>query len=84
MVKPDGPAEIRAVQTGRSVAQETVIVDGVKAGEKVVINGQSRLLPGAKVIEKAAGAPADAMKAETTPQEPKGKQATADRVGGSA
>ena len=85
VVKPDGTAELRAVQTGRSVAQETVILDGVKAGEKVVINGQSRLLPGSKVIEKGAAAPGEPKKAtDAAPQEPKGKQATADRVGGSA
>jgi multidrug efflux system membrane fusion protein len=88
VVKPDGTAELRPVQTGRSVAQETVILEGVKAGEKVVVNGQSRLLPGAKVIEKgpaAAPAPANPAKAsDAAVEEPKGKQATAERPGGSA
>ena len=52
VVKPDDTAELRPVKTGRSVAQETVILEGLKAGERVVINGQSRLLPGAKISEK--------------------------------
>jgi multidrug efflux system membrane fusion protein len=87
VVKPDGTAELRPVQTGRSVAQETVILDGIKEGEKVVVNGQSRLLPGAKVIEKpAADAPEahSAKPANATPEDAKPKQATSERQGGSA
>ena len=88
VVKPDGTADLRPVQIGRSVAQETVILEGVTAGEKVVVNGQSRLLPGAKVIEKgpaAAPKPATPAKApDAAVEEPKGKQATAERPGGSA
>lgn len=55
VVKADATAELRTVKTGRSVAQETVVTDGVTAGEKVIVNGQSRLLPGGRVIEKPAG-----------------------------
>ncbi len=72
VVKDDASAELRTVQTGRTVGQDTVIADGVNVGERVVVNGQSRLLPGAKVIEKPAdggpgnppeAAPKTAMKA---------------------
>lgn len=54
VIKPDNTADLRTVKTGRNVAQETVILDGVQPGERVVVNGQSRLLPGAKVSEKKA------------------------------
>lgn len=57
VVRQDGTAELRPVKTGRSVAQETVILAGVSDGEKVVVNGQSRLVPGAKVIEKPSDTP---------------------------
>ena len=58
VIKEDGTADLRAVKTGRTVAQTTVIYEGVQPGEKVVTNGQSRLLPGAKVIDRSAGAAA--------------------------
>ena len=54
VVKEDGSAELRKVTVGRSVGQESVIQDGVSPGEKVVTNGQLRLVPGAKVIAKSA------------------------------
>jgi multidrug efflux system membrane fusion protein len=53
VVKADGSAELHTVKTGRTVAQDTVVLEGVAEGEKVVSTGQSRLLPGAKVIEKS-------------------------------
>ncbi|MEO7319237.1 MAG: efflux RND transporter periplasmic adaptor subunit [Chthoniobacteraceae bacterium] len=49
VVKEDGTADLRAVTVGRMVGQEVVIKDGVKPGEKVVTNGQLRLVPGTKV-----------------------------------
>ena len=50
VVKEDGSADLRVVNVGRTVGQEVVIKDGVKAGEKVVTNGQLRVVPGGKVI----------------------------------
>jgi membrane fusion protein, multidrug efflux system len=83
VVKEDGTADLRPVQTGRSVAQETIIQEGVTEGEKVVVNGQSRLIPGAKVVEKHAEPAAESAKPATAaPLEVKPKQA--ERPGGSA
>jgi membrane fusion protein, multidrug efflux system len=84
VVKADNTAELRPVQTGRSVAQETIVLEGVKDGEKVVVNGQSRLMPGAKVIEKPAdAAPVGATaKGSAAPAEPAPKKTTAERGGG--
>jgi multidrug efflux system membrane fusion protein len=42
-------ARMRPVTVGRSVGELTVITAGIEAGERVVIDGQSRLVPGAKV-----------------------------------
>ena len=53
VVKEDGSADLRVVSTGRTVGQEVVIKDGVKPGEKVVTNGQLRVVPGAKVMVQA-------------------------------
>ena len=53
VVKEDGSAELRGVAVGRTVGQESIIEKGVMPGEKVVTNGQLRLVPGAKVIEKS-------------------------------
>jgi multidrug efflux system membrane fusion protein len=47
--------ESRPVDVGRRLATEMVIAKGVRAGERVVTDGQLRLVPGAKVdIKKPA------------------------------
>nr|WP_274389821.1 efflux RND transporter periplasmic adaptor subunit [Azospirillum doebereinerae] len=50
-VKPDSTVEVRPVTVARSQDGLTVIASGVKAGDRVVVDGQSRLYPGAKVAE---------------------------------
>jgi multidrug efflux system membrane fusion protein len=56
VVRPDLTAEARPVTTGEALAGETVIVKGVLAGEKVVTDGQLRLVPGTKVeVRKGTG-----------------------------
>lgn len=52
VVKPDHTAELRPVMIGSSIGGETVIMKGLQAGERVVIDGQLRLMPGAKVTIK--------------------------------
>jgi multidrug efflux system membrane fusion protein len=49
VVKPDLSVESRAVVPGMSVGDEVVIDQGLAAGERVVTEGQLRLVPGAKV-----------------------------------
>lgn len=49
VVKPDLTVESRPVTTGRTVGQETVILKGLQAGERVVTDGQLRLMPGSTV-----------------------------------
>ena len=49
VVKPDLTVESRPVKVGRRLAREVVIEQGLKAGERVVTDGQLRLVPGARV-----------------------------------
>ena len=49
VVKPDMSVESRPVVSGMSVGDDVVIEKGLTAGEKVVTEGQLRLVPGAKV-----------------------------------
>ncbi len=49
VVKPDMTAELRSVQVGDTIGNETVVEKGLQPGETVVTDGQLRLLPGAKV-----------------------------------
>lgn len=49
VVKPDSTAELRPVKLGQRQGDLIVIEQGLKAGERVVLNGQAGVMPGAKV-----------------------------------
>ena len=61
VVQADSAAELRPVTVARHVGQEAVIEKGVAPGEKVITNGQSRLMPGAKVVIKPPEAKAASL-----------------------
>ncbi len=48
-VKNDLTVEDRVITVGRTLNSETVIDKGLQPGERVVTDGQLRLVPGAKV-----------------------------------
>jgi multidrug efflux system membrane fusion protein len=54
VIKGDQTAELRSVQIGRASGSETIIAAGLAADETVVIDGQLRLTPGARVTIKTA------------------------------
>ncbi len=54
VVKPDLTVESRSVEVGRRLEREVVITRGLRAGERVVTDGQLRLVPGARVDVKPA------------------------------
>ena len=54
VVKPDLTVESRPVVTAGTFEQLAVVEKGLRAGEKVVTDGQLRLVPGAKVEIKTA------------------------------
>jgi multidrug efflux system membrane fusion protein len=53
VVKPDLRVESRKVEPGRRLERETIVTKGLSAGERIVTDGQLRLIPGAKVEVKA-------------------------------
>jgi multidrug efflux system membrane fusion protein len=51
VVAPDATAELRLVKTGQRQGDFVVVEQGLKAGERVVVNGQLGVTPGGKVRE---------------------------------
>ena len=49
VIKPDQTADARFIKLARTHEQTVVVDDGVQAGDQVVVDGQQRLAPGAKV-----------------------------------
>jgi multidrug efflux system membrane fusion protein len=68
VVKEDGAVELRQLSVSREVGDLTVLSKGIEDGERVVVDGQLRLVVGAHAVEAApdggkspaAGAPATA------------------------
>ena len=78
VIKPDMTVETRPVTVVRTGNGQSVIDKGLAAGEKVVTDGQLRLVPGAKVeLKQAVGTPATPNGSET-----KGSPAALLRVPG--
>jgi len=50
VVKPDMTTEVRVIEVDRNDGADAIIAKGLQKGEQVVIKGQLRLAPGAKVI----------------------------------
>jgi multidrug efflux system membrane fusion protein len=56
VITPDLTAQPRPVEIGRRLAAETIVTKGLAPGERVVTDGQLRLVPGARVEVKPAKA----------------------------
>jgi len=54
VVKNDMTVEMRRPKIDRTIGNETVIAEGLAAGDKVVIDGQLQLVPGARVQARSA------------------------------
>lgn len=64
VVKPDQTVEMRTIKVAQSEGGEALVDDGLKAGEQVVVDGQYKLQPGARVAASSApGAAGPAMAA---------------------
>jgi multidrug efflux system membrane fusion protein len=57
VVKEDQTVDMRGVTVARTAGTETVLKDGVKPGEIIVIDGQLRLVPGSRINVKGGGTP---------------------------
>jgi membrane fusion protein, multidrug efflux system len=66
VVGSDQTAAVRTVKVDMMIAEQTVIASGLQAGERVVVEGQNQLRPGAKVQLRTgtpkSGQPADSLK----------------------
>jgi multidrug efflux system membrane fusion protein len=49
VVKPDHTVEARPVQPGPRLGADIIVDQGLNAGERVVTDGQLRLVPGARI-----------------------------------
>jgi len=56
IVKPDQTVESRLVTPGARLGAETIVEKGVKSGERIVTDGQLRLVPGARIEARPAKA----------------------------
>jgi RND family efflux transporter MFP subunit len=52
VVSADGKAEIRAIKVGPTFGQMIVVTDGLKAGEKVIVEGFQKVRQGTQVLAK--------------------------------
>jgi multidrug efflux system membrane fusion protein len=59
VVKPDSTLDLRPVKAGQRHGDFTVISDGLKVDETVVVSGQLQLAPGAKVVPQQSETPRD-------------------------
>lgn len=54
VVTPEMTLDLRVVRTGQTYEDRVVILEGLKAGERVVVGGQIMLAPGIKVMDAEA------------------------------
>ena len=72
VVSADKKAEYRVVKVGQVTEGQRVILDGLKPGEHVIVNGLMRVRPGQPVSPSLAGADA-AKAAAAEPRKPESK-----------
>jgi multidrug efflux system membrane fusion protein len=74
VIKDGNTAEVRPVEVRRTQNSESVVGNGLKAGESVVVDGQLRLVNGAAVATRPAQAetPPTAPAAPKSPAPPRG------------
>jgi multidrug efflux system membrane fusion protein len=56
LVKPDQTVDLRPVTVARVVGADTVIKDGLAAGDTIVTDGHLRLIPGSRISVRGADA----------------------------
>jgi multidrug efflux system membrane fusion protein len=58
VLRPDRTVAVQAVKTGPTVTDFTEISSGLAPGQRVILDGQSRLAPGSRVTVAPEPAPA--------------------------
>ncbi|EHH68208.1 efflux RND transporter periplasmic adaptor subunit [Gluconobacter morbifer] len=49
LVDADSKVQQRSIQMGRTIGSDWIVTDGLKGGERVIVNGLQKVSPGAKV-----------------------------------
>ena len=57
VVKPDDSVETRPIRVAQTQEGKAVIDQGLAPGTRVIVDGQSRVRPGVKVVEAKPGGP---------------------------
>jgi multidrug efflux system membrane fusion protein len=65
IVKPDSTVDVRTIKTGTVQGDQAVIESGLAAGEKVVVDGFDKLVPGSSVSVKQQQSGANAASGST-------------------
>jgi membrane fusion protein (multidrug efflux system) len=66
LVSSDGKAEIRAIKVGPVFGQMVVVTDGLKAGEKVIVEGFQKVRQGTEVLAKPYSDSVKSQEAQST------------------
>jgi membrane fusion protein, multidrug efflux system len=66
VVSADGKAEIRAITVGPTFGQMIVVTDGLKAGEKVIVEGFQKVRQGTEVLAKPYSDSVKSQEAQST------------------
>ena len=66
VIKPDKTAEMRPIKVGQTEDNLTLVENGLTPGEQVVVDGQYKLQPGARVEPSSAQQQAEARPAAST------------------
>jgi len=76
VIKPDKTAEMRAIKVAQTENNQTVVDDGLKPGEDVVVDGQYKLQPGAHVEMTSPAAQTADQNSPAKPQRNKSPKPT--------
>jgi membrane fusion protein, multidrug efflux system len=71
-IRPNNTVEVRQIKVGLTAGDRTAVSEGLKSGERIVVEGQTRLSNGTRVREAAAGSTTSAANA-TPDGQPGGK-----------
>lgn len=72
LIKPDSTVEMRPIKVAQTEGGEALLDDGLRPGERVVVDGQYKLQPGSKVEVQGGGGKgsnSQAIKVQASPKE---------------
>jgi len=66
VVMPDNTVELRTIKTDRAIGDKWLVTDGLKAGDRVIVDGLQKVMPGA-TVKPTETTPVDAAAPGATP-----------------